>query len=78
MTVTISRWGNSLGVRLPKDALDQADLHEGDVLEVSTEGQLIKLALQGAPPTLEELVARITPENRHEEVFVTSTGAEIW
>jgi antitoxin MazE len=78
VTVTISKWGNSLAVRLPKDALDQADLHEGDLLEVSTEGQTITLTLRDAPPSLDELVARITPENRHGEVFGTLSGAEIW
>lgn len=78
MRVTISRWGNSLAVRLPKDALDLADLHEGDILEVSTEGQIIRLTLLDAAPSLDELIARITPENRHGEVFGTLTGAEIW
>lgn len=35
MTVTISRWGNSLAVRLPKGALEAAGLREGDVLEIA-------------------------------------------
>ena len=29
MTATISRWGNSLGIRLPKSALQDGHLREG-------------------------------------------------
>ena len=78
MTLTISRWGNSLAVRLPKEALEQADLREGDVLEVSREGRAITLTLRGAPPTLDELIARIAPENLHAESFSLPAGAEPW
>ena len=78
MTVTISRWGNSLAVRIPNDALDRADLHEGDLLDVVTENGSIVLMPQGAPPSLDELISRITPENVHSEVFDTVVGAEAW
>lgn len=78
MTVTISRWGNSLAVRLPKDALEEADLHEGDLLEVSAEGCTITLTLQNTPPSLDELIGRITPQNLHSVAFDTPAGAELW
>ena len=78
MTVTISRWGNSLAVRIPKDALEAAGFHEGDVLNVVSErGQLI-LAPAAAPPTLDELIGMITPENTHSPVFDSIVGAEGW
>jgi antitoxin MazE len=32
--VQVSKWGNSLGVRLPKALVDQLDLKEGDELNV--------------------------------------------
>ena len=78
MTVTISRWGNSLAIRIPKDVLDRAGLHEGDVLDVLGDNGSIVLMPQSAPPSLEELIARITPENVHSAHFETAVGAETW
>jgi antitoxin MazE len=69
----IVKWGNSLAVRIPKPVAEEAGLGEGDriVLEAA-EGQ-IELRRTEPIPTLKELVARITPENRYGE---TSTGRE--
>ena len=78
LTVTISRWGNSLAVRLPKDVLDEADIHEGDRLEVNAEGSTIRLTRRNAPASLDELIGRITPQNLHSVVFDTPVGAELW
>jgi antitoxin MazE len=38
----IARWGNSLGVRLPKQLLEQLDFHEGDavVFEAMPDGRI--------------------------------------
>lgn len=78
VTVTISRWGNSLAVRIPKEALDRAGLREGDALSVLTENGRIVLTPQTAAPSLDELVARITPENLHEQIFENIVGRETW
>ena len=78
MTVAISRWGNSLAVRIPKDALEEAGLHEGDLLDVFSERGKLVLAPHGAPPTLDELIDMITPENTHSPVFDSIAGAEVW
>ncbi|MHB8432445.1 MAG: AbrB/MazE/SpoVT family DNA-binding domain-containing protein [Candidatus Tyrphobacter sp.] len=78
MPVTISRWGNSLGVRLPKDALARARLREGDALlvEVTEEGLLLRAA---ARSNLEALLAAITPENLHGETETGNpVGQEPW
>ena len=67
------KWGNSLAVRIPKPLAEEAGLAEGDhVLMEAASGQ-IKLRRTERVPTLQELVARITPENRYTEV---STGRE--
>lgn len=76
MVVTISRWGNSLAVRLPRDTLEKAGLVEGDVLEISADGAVITLARHDVPVTLDELIGRITPENLHSALFDTPVGAE--
>lgn len=38
MEIAISKWGNSLGIRLPKAAVDKLKLSEGDKIEYSVSG----------------------------------------
>jgi antitoxin MazE len=73
MKAQMVKWGNSLAVRIPKPAAEKARLKEGDVLEVeaSAEGQ-IELRRARKVPTLAQLVAQITPQNRYGEI---SSGA---
>lgn len=76
-TTTIARWGNSLGIRIPKDAAERADLHEGDVVRVLAEGGHL-LVLREHDRSIEQLIEMITPENVHAETFETPIGAEVW
>jgi antitoxin MazE len=78
MTVTLSRWGNSLAIRIPKDTLEEADMHEGDRLEVIAEEGRLVLRHEAACPSLAELIAGITPENVHASIFDRIVGAEAW
>lgn len=78
MVVTISKWGNSLGVRIPKDALEQANLGEGDVVDVISEHGCIALKPHDAELTLEQLIDMITPDNIHAEAFSHVVGVESW
>ncbi len=49
MELTVSKWGNSLAVRLPAEAALKIGVREGDALvaEVSPDGRLV-LAAQGS------------------------------
>jgi antitoxin MazE len=76
MTVTLCRWGNSLAVRLPKDALDRIHLVEGDCLQVDVERG--RIVLRPQTPSLEELIAKITRENLHPAELEGPVGAETW
>ena len=77
VSATISRWGNSLGIRIPKAALEAAHLQEGDhVVFESRDGTLV--LLKSNRQTLEELLARVTPENSHEDLIPTIVGTEVW
>jgi antitoxin MazE len=64
---SLDRWGNSLGVRLPKAIAESAALREGDSVEISFEDSAVIIRRAKPQYTLEELVAGITPENRHAE-----------
>src|SRR5215475_11793043 len=69
----IVTWGNSLAVRIPKPLAEQAGLGEGDRISLqAAEGQ-IELRRSEQVPTLKELVAQMTAEDRYPE---TSTGSE--
>lgn len=63
----MAKWGNSLAVRVPKDIAEQAHLKEGDAVEIKAAKGKIELRRAERIPTLKELVAQITPENRHPE-----------
>ena len=63
----VAKWGNSLAVRIPKGVAEEARLQEGDSIVIEALKGRIELRPAEGIPTLEELVAQITPENRHEE-----------
>jgi antitoxin MazE len=75
MKTQMVKWGNSLAVRIPKHVVEGARLKEGDSLEIEApaEGR-VELRRATKIPTLAQLVAQITPENRYGEI---ATGAEV-
>ena len=77
--VHVVKWGNSQAIRLPKTVLEQAHVHEGDELIVRVEAGRIALEPTQHMSSLEELVGRITPENRHrEQDWGKPVGHEVW
>lgn len=72
-TSQIVKWGNSLAVRIPKPVAEQAGVREGDPIVIEAGKGQIRLRRKARVPTLKELVAQITPENRYEE---TASGPE--
>jgi antitoxin MazE len=78
-TTQVSRWGNSLGVRLPKSIAREAHLDEGDTVAVSVDNGAIVIRPSRPRYSLEELVARITTRNRHDESdWGHPVGHEVW
>ncbi len=75
----IAKWGNSLGLRLPKAVALEARIAEGDTVEVSVrDGEIVIRAARPAYSLL-ELVDQITPENRHgESDWGKPAGREQW
>ncbi|MGA9475633.1 MAG: AbrB/MazE/SpoVT family DNA-binding domain-containing protein [Terriglobales bacterium] len=72
-TAEIVKWGNSLAVRIPKPVAEQAGVEEGDPIVIEAAKGQISLRPKLRIPSLKELVAQITPENRPGEI---ATGAE--
>ena len=76
----VSKWGNSLAVRIPRGFAKDAGLTEGDQLELklNKQGQIV---LRPARPKykLSELLAGVTPKNRHGETdWGPPVGKEHW
>jgi antitoxin MazE len=64
----VVKWGKSLAVRSPKAVAERARVKEGDSIFIEALDEHVRLRLADKALTLEELVAKITPENCHEEI----------
>jgi antitoxin MazE len=63
----VVKWGNSLAVRIPKTVAEEARMQEGDSIVIEAKRGRVELRRAEKVPTLEELVAQITPKNRYKE-----------
>ena len=79
MRTKIVKWGNSLGLRIPKALAEEIAVHEGSMVEISlARGQLI---VRRAPARfeLEDLLSEVTGENLHGDVSTGDPqGSEGW
>jgi antitoxin MazE len=77
MQTHIQKWGNSLGVRIPMKISQQLKLKAGSTVNVRVENDHLVILPQKYQ--LEEMIANITEENAHHEIFVgKSEGQEEW
>ncbi|MDN4076295.1 AbrB/MazE/SpoVT family DNA-binding domain-containing protein [Fictibacillus terranigra] len=76
--VKIQKWGNSLGLRIPSNLAQKIDIEHGTEVEITLGNQVLLVKPVVKKPTLEELLAKITPENRHNEAdWGISEGNEL-
>ena len=79
MTTQVSKWGNSLGLRLPKSVAREVRLDEGDTVDVVVDNGSIVIRPSRPRYTLDELVERINARNRHgENDWGVPVGHEVW
>ncbi len=79
MKTKLSKWGNSLAVRIPSSVAAQASLAAGSSFEVEYANGALLLTPLEDEPGLDELLEKITPENLHEEVdWGAPVGKEVW
>jgi antitoxin MazE len=80
MKTHLAKWGNSLAVRIPRYVASAAKLKTGDSLEVEADGPgRVRIRKPKQQISLDELVAKITPENQHQETdWGEATGNESW
>lgn len=77
MRVEVQKWGNSAAVRIPAPALKDVGMQVGQSLELRVEAG--KLVMGPAAESLDDLLAKITPANRHALALEgPAVGAEAW
>lgn len=79
MKAKVIRWGTGLAVLISPAEPATAGLREGDTVDlIVVEEQGATNSEQTPPPSLAELVAQNTPENRHDEISTgTAVGKEL-
>jgi len=82
MDMTIAKWGNSLGVRIPSALAKAIGLSEGAPVRLAArKGSIV---IEPAAPakkkaTLAALLAKVTPDNLHSSIETgPAVGNEIW
>ena len=77
MRTKLTKWGNSLAVRIPKLFAVQLGVDKGNDVEVNMKDNVIVISSPG--PSLETMLSQIKPENIHKETDTGDvTGSEIW
>jgi antitoxin MazE len=66
MQVLLSKWGNSLGLRLPKALTAEIGMSEGQKVEVRAEGGRIIVEPVRKKLTMEQMMENVTPEAMRE------------
>ena len=79
MQVTMRKWGNSIGVRIPAVILTELNLSAEKKVDVRAEaGRIIIEPIIDSQETLEQLLGEITPDNVHSEIdFGQPVGKEL-
>ena len=79
MQVTMRKWGNSIGVRIPAGILTELNLSAEKKVDVRAEaGRIIIEPIIDSQEILEQLLGQITPDNVHSEIdFGQPVGKEL-
>ncbi|PJZ79536.1 AbrB/MazE/SpoVT family DNA-binding domain-containing protein [Leptospira meyeri] len=78
MESTIQKWGNSLGIRIPKLFAKQLELGDGSQVEVIQEGNKI-IIYPYIKESLDQKLKRINKKNLHNEIESGHpVGNEFW
>ena len=78
MAIIVKKWGNSLGIRLPKKIARLLHIDSGTEVDVSVRDKEIIIKMHQSE--LDTLLDKITPSNIHNETWEEGRpkGNEIW
>lgn len=80
MLTKIQKWGNSLGLRIPKSFASQASVQAGSEVDIALEdGGFVIRPVRHPRYSLQDLLRGINARNRHEEISTGEpVGREAW
>ena len=81
MTATISKWGNSQGLRFPKDIMKDLHLAIGDKVNIFIENNKVviePIQKEKIKYDINELVSKIPKDYKAKEEMISSVGLEEW
>lgn len=77
--VKVMQWGNSLAIRIPMSIAKRVSLNKGTCLDMVATAEGFRVKKRPCGLTLEDIVSRITEQNRHElENWGPDVGNEMW
>lgn len=75
----LSKWGNSLGLRVPQAIAEQLGLRDGSEVTMRVSGDTIVISRAKPSFRLDDLLDALQPEHRHEEIdWGEPKGKDIW
>jgi antitoxin MazE len=80
MQTKIQKWGNSLGLRIPRSFAAEAQVEEGATVDLSVEdGRLLVRPLRVRKYSLNGLLRKVSRRNLHRKVATgKAVGREAW
>jgi len=80
MITKVRKWGNSLGVRIPKSVAREAHVTEGMNVDIREEkNRVVIVPVERPQYELGQLLKRVSKRNLHKEVdFGVPEGREAW
>lgn len=78
MTVKLQKWGNSMGVRIPKSIIEKVNLAENDELIIEQQDGKIVIFPAKKKLSLNEMMEKVTSSNLHGEDDLKPEGNEVW
>jgi len=74
MQTKVQKWGNSLGVRIPRSLAKEARVQAGSTVDISVEEGSLRILPARPRYSLRALLRRVTARNLHGEM---GTGAPV-
>ncbi len=79
MKTKIQKWGNSLGVRLPRNITEEKSLKEGVGVLLDIKNDQIVIETVEEEVSLNTLLSQVSPDNLHGETDWSDVrGNEVW
>lgn len=80
MLTRIQKWGNSLGLRIPKSFAEEAGVQAGSPVDISLDnGCLVVRTARSRLYRLDDLLSGVKKDNLHEEIRTgDAAGREAW